>query len=129
MYPLHTDNYPAATCYSLASELLHHMHNINGAQLNSHQRAADLKISVAVELLMLAAIDSAADAAKKIDIMLRVAAAEDCLDDAAAELKAAVELGQAHPSESLAVVLRGLGATLAAVHTLAVDLGKKEEQS
>lgn len=127
MYPLYTDNNTAATCYSLASDLLHHMHNINSAQLRSHQRAADLKISVAVELLMLAAIDSAADAAKKIDIMLRVAAAEDCLDEAAAELKAAVELGQAHPSES--IVLRGLEATLAAVHTLAVDLGKKEAQS
>lgn len=127
MYPLHTDNYTAATCYSLASDLLHHMHNINSAQLHSHQRAADLKISVAVELLMLAAIDSAADTAKKIDIMLRVAAAEDCLVDAAAELTAAVELGQAHPSES--IVLRGLEATLAAVHTLAIDLGKKEEES
>lgn len=126
MYPLHTDNYTAATCYSIARDLLHHMHNINGAQLNSHQRAADLKISVAVELLMIAAIDSAASAAKKIDIMLKVAAAEDCLDDAAAELKEAVELGQAHPSESLGVVLRGLEATLAAVHTLAVELGKKE---
>lgn len=124
MYPLYTNNTTAATCYSLASDLLHHMHNINSAQLHSHQRAASLKISVAIDLLMLAAIDSAADAAKKIDIMLRVAAAEDCLDDAAAELKAAVELGQAHPSES--IVLRGLEATLAAVHTLAVDLGKKE---
>lgn len=129
MYPLHTDNCTAATCYSLASDLLHHMHNINSAQLQSHQRAADLKISVAVELLMIAAIDSAASAAKKIDIMLKVAAAEDCLDDAAAELKAAIELGQAHPSESLGVVLRGLEATLAAVHTLALELGKKEAQS
>lgn len=126
MYPIHADDHIACACYSLASDLLHHMHNINGAQLRSHQRAASLKISVAVELLMLAAIDSAADAAKKIDIMLHVAAAEDCLDEAAAELKAAVELDQAHPSESLAVVLRGLDATLAAVHTLAIDLGKKE---
>ena len=126
MYPLYTNNTTAATCYGLASDLLHHMHNINSAQLHSHQRAASLKISVAIELLMLAAIDSAADAAKKIDIMLRVAAAEDCLDDAAAELKAAVELSQAHPSESLGVVLRGLTATLAAVHTLALELGKKE---
>ena len=129
MYPLYTNNYTAATCYSLARDLLHHMHNINGAQLNSHQRAADLKISIAVELLMLAAIDSAADATEKINIMLNVATAENCLDDAAAELKAAVELGQAHPSESLGVVLRGLEATLAAVHTLAAELGKKEAQS
>lgn len=102
------------------------MHNINSAQLHSHQRAADLQISIAVELLMSAAIDSAANATEKINIMINVAAAEKCLDDAAAALKAAVELGQAHPSESLGVVLRGLEATLAAVHTLAVDLGKKE---
>lgn len=126
MYPLHTNNTTATTCYSLASDLLHHMHNINGAQLHTHQRAASHQISVAIDLLMIAAIDSAASAAKKIEIMLKVAAAEDCLDDAAAELKAAVELGQAHPSESLGVVLRGLEATLAAVHTLAMDLGKKE---
>lgn len=127
MYPLHTNDYIACTCYSLANDLVHHLHNINGAKLNSHQRAASHKISVAIDLLMIAAIDSAASAAKKIDIMLNVAAAEDCLDDAAAELKAAVELGQAHPSES--VVLRGLEATLAAVHTLAVELGKRSEQS
>lgn len=126
MYPLHTNDHIACACYSLASDLLHHMHNINGAQLRSHQRAASHQISVAIDLLMIAAIDSAASAAKKIEIMLKVAAAEDCLDDAAAELKAAVELGQAHPSESLGVVLRGLEATLAAVHALAVELGKKE---
>ena len=117
MYPLHTNDKIACTCYSLASDLLHHMHNINSAQLRSRQRIADLKISIAVELLMSAAIDSAARAAKKIDIMIRVAAAEECLDAAAAELKAAVELGQAHPSESLGVVLRGLEA---------LELGKKE---
>lgn len=126
MKTLYTNNTTAATCYSLASDLLHHMHNINSAQLNSYQRAADLQISIAVELLMIAAIDSAANATEKINIMINVATAEDCLDDAAAALKAAVERGQAHPSESLAVVLRGLEATLAAVHTLAIELGKKE---
>lgn len=127
MYPLHTDDYVPCICYSIASELVHHLHNINSAQLDSHQRAASLQISGALDLLMIAAIDSAARAAKKIDIMINVAAAEECLDAAAAELKAAVELGQAHPSES--IVLRGLNATLAAVHTLAVELGKKEAQS
>lgn len=126
MYPLHTNDYVPCTCYSIASELVHHLHNINSAQLHSHQRAASLQISGALDLLMLAAIDSAARAAKKIDIMIRVAAAEECLDAAAAELKTAVELGQAHPSESLGAVLRGLEATLAAVHTLALELGKKE---
>lgn len=126
MYPLHTNDYIPCTCYSIASELVHHLHNINSAQLRSHQRAAGQKISAAIELLIIAAIDSAARAAKKIDIMLNVAAAEDCLNAAAAELAKAVELGQAQPSESLGVVLRGLNATLAAVHTLAVKLGKKE---
>lgn len=129
MNPLHTDNYTAATCYSLASDLLHHMHNINSAKLNSHQRAASLKIWAAIDLLMIAAINSAANATKKLYIMLDVAAAETHLDDAAAELKTAVELGQADASESLGVVLRGLNATLAAVHTLAIELGKKEEES
>ena len=128
MYPLHTDDYIPCTCYSLASELVHHLHNINSAYLHSrqHERAAGLKISAAIELLMIAAIDSAAGAAKKIDIMINVAAAEDCLDAAAAELTKAIERSQESPQESNAVVLRGLNATLAAVHTLAVELGKKE---
>lgn len=129
MNPLHTDDYTAATCHKLALDLLHHMHNINSAKLNSHQRAASLKIWAAIDLLMIAAIDSAANATKKLYIMLDVAAAANCLDDAATELKTAVELGQADESESLGVVLRGLNATLAAVHTLAIDLGKKEEES
>ena len=129
MYPLHTNDYTAATCYNLASDLLHHLHNINSAKLNSHQRAASLKICAAIDLLMIAAIDSAAAAAKKLYIMLDVAAAEKCLDDAATELKSAVELNQTDASESLGVVLRGLNAKLAAVHTLALELGKKEEES
>lgn len=129
MYPLHTDDYVPCICYSIASELVHHLHNINSAQLHSHQRAASLQISGALDLLMIAAIDSAAHAAKKLDIMIHVAAAEECLDAAATELKSAVELNQADPAESLGVVLRGLNATLAAVHTLAIELGKKEEES
>lgn len=128
MYPLHTNDYVPCTCYSLINDLVHHLHNINSAYLHSrkHERAAGQKISVAIDLLMIAAIDSAAHAAKKIDIMLKVAAAEDCLDDAAAELTKALEQSQASPTESIAVVLRGLEATLAAVHTLAIELGKKE---
>lgn len=128
MYPLHTDNYTAATCYSLINELVHHLHNINSAYLHSrkYERAAGQKISVAIDLLMIAAIDSAAHAAKKIDIMLKVAEAEECLDAAVAELTKAVERSQASPTELIAVVLRGLEATLAAVHTLAIELGKKE---
>lgn len=128
MYPLHTNNYVPCTCYSLINDLVHHLHNINSAYLHSrkHERAAGQKISAAIDLLMIAAIDSAAHAAKKIDIMLKVAAAEECLDAAAAELTKAVEQSQASPTESLAVVLRGLNATLAAVHTLAIELGKKE---
>lgn len=129
MYPLHTDDYVPCTCYSIASELVHHLHNINSAQLHSHQRAASLQISGALDLLMIAAIDSAAHAAKKLDIMIHVAAAEECLDAAEAELAKAIELGQTDPSESLGVVLRGLTATLAAVSRLAIELGKKEEES
>lgn len=128
MYPLHTNNYVPCTCYSLINDLVHHLHNINSAYLHSrkHERAAGQKISAAIDLLMIAAIDSAAHAAKKIDIMLKVAAAEECLDAAAAELTKAVEQSQASPTESIAVVLRGLNATLTAVHTLAIELGKKE---
>ena len=131
MYPLHTNNYVPCTCYSLINDLVYHLHNINSAYLHSrkHERAAGQKISAAIDLLMIAAIDSAAHAAKKIDIMLKVAAAEECLDAAAAELTKAVEQSQASPTESIAVVLRGLEATLAAVHTLAIELGKKEAQS
>lgn len=121
MYPLYTNDHVPYTCYRIADNLVHHMHNLDSAQLHSHQRAASLQISGAIDLLMIAAIDSAARSCKDLDTMLRVAAAMECLDAAADELADALQLNES-PNKSLGVIARSLDTDRAALRALSAEL-------